>query len=108
VAAGLEARPLCGTPESADQVLTINLAFESSAGIHTVPDDLRQTRTAEDGSALATIRDMAASLRLAHARRALFSDLDLPWVRAGKPVQAAGYAQFPSPALAAALAQHAS
>ena len=108
VVAGAEPRPLCGTAESADQVLAINLAFESGGGIHVVPEAHRQALTAEDGSELVVIPGMAQALRRAHAERALFADLALPWARPGTLVAASDYVSFPSAQLARSLSpQHA-
>lgn len=101
VAAGDEPFPTCGLSEAGSHVLAINLAFESSQGVHTIPSD--GTRILEP-SGIVAVREMEGALAEAYASGAMLSDLGLPWTRSTEPVSAAGYDRFPrSPALLRAL-----
>ena len=95
VAAGEDRRPLCGLAESRPQVLAIDLAFESSGGITTIPDRLIYPASAPDGSALACVEGMGELLTAARTRGLMFSELGASWARPSEPVPAAGYARFP-------------
>jgi predicted dehydrogenase len=94
VAAGRDARPLCGTAEALQQVLAINLAFESSAGIRAITPSLVHAQDSAEET-LVTVEGMGEVLVRAYTHGGLFSDLYVPWARATVPVQAQGYARFP-------------
>lgn len=95
VVAGEEAAPLCGLTEAGAHVLTIDLAFESSAGIWDIPQEYIERQAAPDGSELVTAKGMEEALRAVQASGRLFSELDLPWSRPCEPVPAQGYTIFP-------------
>jgi predicted dehydrogenase len=95
VATGEEAAPLCGLEEAGAQVLTINLAFESSAGIWDIPQTFVERRAAGDGSDLIVVSGMEDALRAVQASGRLFSELGLPWAHRTEPVLALDYAAFP-------------
>ena len=78
VAAGDEPFPTCGLSEAGSHVLAINLAFESSQGVHTIPSD--GTRILEP-SGIVAVREMEGALAEAYASGAMLSDLGLPWTR---------------------------
>ncbi len=104
VAAGEEPAPLCTLAEAAPHVLAVDLAFESSGGVTSIPTPFVYERMAADGAALACVREMGATLRAAYGRGVLFSDLGVPWAVPGVPVAAEGYTHFPrSEALRRAL-----
>jgi len=92
---GEDAAPLCGLTEASLQVLVINLAFESSAGIWDIPADWVDGRIADDGSELVVVKEMEDALRRVQASGRLFSELDLPWAHHTQPFPALGYAAFP-------------
>ncbi|MHB1294054.1 MAG: Gfo/Idh/MocA family protein [Anaerolineae bacterium] len=94
VAAGLEAAPLCSVAQAAPQVLAVNLAFESSSGIRTIPASACY-ETALGGSPLIAIRGMEEFLQAAYAQGKLPSELGAPWAVASEPVRAEGYTAFP-------------
>jgi predicted dehydrogenase len=87
--------PLCGLAEAALHVLTIDLAFESSAGIWDIPPAFVDRQTAGDGSELVVVRGMEDALRAAQESGRLFSELDLPWAHRTEPFPAQSYAAFP-------------
>ncbi len=91
--AGEDARPLCGLAETIPQVLAINLAFESSGGVHSIRH-LGQ-RTVVDDDPLVCVEGMEQVLERAMAEGGLFSDLGVPWAVETSPFQAAGYRQMP-------------
>jgi len=95
VAAGEEDAPLCGLTEAGAQVLAINLAFESSAGIWDIPQAYVDRQTADDGSELVVVKGMEEALRAVQASGRLFSELGVPWAHRGEPAPAEGYAAFP-------------
>jgi predicted dehydrogenase len=95
VVAGEEGAPLCGLAEAGAHVLTINLAFESSAGIWDIPQEYTDRQAAPDGSELVSIKGMEDALRAVQASGHLFSELGLPWSRPCEPVPAQGYTAFP-------------
>ncbi len=102
-AAGLDPQPLCGVNEALPHVLAVNLAFESSGGVHDIGRVAGQATMA--GEPLVVVEGMEALLRRAQAEGGLFSDLGAPWARATAPFSAAGYRVFPQgPALRAFLA----
>ena len=103
VVEGVEPRPLCGLAEAAPHVLAINLAFESSGGIHAIPAAYITREAWTDGSPLVAVAHLADQLREAHDRGQLFSDMGLPWACASRPVEARGYVAFPSPGLGEVL-----
>jgi predicted dehydrogenase len=95
VAAGEEPAPLCGLAEGVPHVLAINLAFESSHGVLTLPPDrLSHTLTASEGELIAA-EGMDDALRQAYATGAMFSEMNLPWARATETVPAISYVAFP-------------
>ncbi len=96
VAAGEEEVPLCGLAEGAPHVLSINLAFESSAGIHRLPDEHTYYIQAEDGSKTVGIQQIEELLQEAYESGCTFSELDTaPWAVRTAPVPAEGYEYFP-------------
>jgi predicted dehydrogenase len=86
-------RPLCGLPEAMPQVLAINLAFESSGGVHSIRH-LSQ-RTDVEGDPLVFAEGMEQVLARAMAEGGLFSDLGVPWAVTTEPYEANGYRQMP-------------
>ncbi|MFP3895254.1 MAG: Gfo/Idh/MocA family protein [Anaerolineales bacterium] len=96
VAAGEEEAPLCGLAEATPHVLSINLTFESSGGIHPVPDEYTYPIQAEDGSETVGIRQMEEILQKAYESGCTFSELDtVPWAVRTDSVSAEGYDHFP-------------
>jgi predicted dehydrogenase len=94
VCAGLEPAPLSGLAEGGPQVLVINLAFRSAGEIATVPAGSLEQAMDAQGSALVSIRGMAAALQEATRRGVLFSELGLPWARESQTFAAAGFRGF--------------
>jgi len=103
-AAGLDPAPLCGLAEGTPHVLAINLAFESSRGVVTLPlDRLSHTQSASGGE-LVAIEGMEDALSRAYATGAMFSEMGIPWARVTEAVSAAHYVAFPrAPELRRAL-----
>ncbi len=101
VVAGRDGEPLCGTAEAIPHVLSINLAFESSATIARIPDSF--VREIDHGDQrLYEVPGMTDLLRRAMVQGRLFSELGATWSRATDYYPAAGYRGFPeSPALQA-------
>lgn len=100
VASGQDPAPLCGLAEAEPQVLVVNLAFESSAGIATIPAAHTRQGVAADGSPLVAVAGMADLLRQALASGRTFSELGAPWARTTPSAPAEGYRRFPrNPAL---------
>ncbi len=96
VAAGEEEAPLCGLEEGAPHVLSINLAFESSGGIHRVSEEHAYPIQAEDSTETVGIRQMEEILQEAYASGCTFSELDAaPWAVRTDAVSAEGYDHFP-------------
>jgi predicted dehydrogenase len=95
VAAGKDPAPLCGLAEGGPHVLAINLAFESSRGIFTVPPDRLSRTFTPSGGELIAIDGLEQTLRRAYATGAMFSEMELPWAHATEPVPAEGYVTFP-------------
>ncbi|MEA3408440.1 MAG: Gfo/Idh/MocA family oxidoreductase [Chloroflexota bacterium] len=96
VAAGQAEAPLCGLKEGGPHVLTIDLAFESSVGVHRVPEEYVYPISSEDGSETAGIRQMEAILQEAYESGCTFSELDtVPWAIHTDAVPAEGYDHFP-------------
>ncbi len=93
VAAGLDVRPVCGVPEALPQVLAVNLAFESSGGVHSIRHEARPADL--EGEPLVVVPGMEALLRRALSEGGLFSDLGAPWAQPSLPYSAEGYRAFP-------------
>lgn len=94
VAAGLDPAPLCGLAEGGPHVLAINLAFESSRGVMSIPADCLLLSQAPSGGELIVVQGMEDALLQAYADGVMFSDLGLPWARATEAVSAEGYTDF--------------
>jgi predicted dehydrogenase len=91
-----EEAPLCGLEEGAPHVLSIDLAFESSGGIHRLPEEHTYSIQSEDGTETMGIRQMETILKEAYASGSTFSELDgAPWSVPTNPVSAEGYDHFP-------------
>lgn len=95
VAAGEEPAPLCGLVEGGPHVLCMNLAFESSVGVFSIPQEHIYTRTANDGTALIGIVGMEEILKQAYVTGAMFSELAPSWGKRTQPYAAEGYTRFP-------------
>lgn len=95
IVAGQAERPLCGLLEGTPHVLAINLAFESSRGVHSIPAGQMQRTTAGQDGALVCVIGMEEALDRAYQEASTFSDLGLPWAQATSPAEADGYARFP-------------
>ena len=94
VVAGLDSSPLCGLEQAAPQVLAVNLAFESSSGITTVPASAR-TETMLGDSPLVAIRGLEEVLQAAYHEGKLPSELGVPWAVSSETIVAEGYTSFP-------------
>lgn len=95
VVEGKEPTPLCGLAEGEPHVLTIDLAFESSGGITTIPAAHTYEGMAGDGTAATCVKGMRELLLAAQEQGVLFSELGVPWAKPTAPVAAAGYEWFP-------------
>ncbi|MHB0859232.1 MAG: Gfo/Idh/MocA family protein [Anaerolineae bacterium] len=94
VVAGLDPSPLCGLEQAAPQGLAVNLAFESSGGITTVPAAER-TETVLGASPLVAIRGLEEILQAGYPEGKLPSELGVPWAVPSETVAAEGYLAFP-------------
>ncbi|MSS69983.1 MAG: Gfo/Idh/MocA family oxidoreductase [Candidatus Latescibacteria bacterium] len=74
------------------QTLCICGTFESSA-IHDLPSNLRIEDPETD---ITAVRGMTEAVLRAHENAALFSELGLPWARAGDRISLEGYRYFPT------------
>ena len=95
IVAGQAERPLCGIKEGIPHVLAINLAFESSRGVHSIPPGQMQRTTSGQDGALVCVIGMEKALDRAYQEDCTFSDLGLPWAQATSPAEANNYARFP-------------
>lgn len=102
VAAGREARPLCGVREALLHVLAINLAFESSDGIVDIPRT-ETSSVAQGEDSLTIVKDMDDFLMRAFQHGGTFSDIGVPWARLTPVHSARGYTHFPSERLVESL-----
>ena len=93
IVAGHDPRPLCGLSEAIPQVLAINLAFESSGGVHSIRHLSQQADI--DGDPLVYVEGMEEVLERAVAAGGLFSELGVPWAVPTQPAIAKGYRQMP-------------
>jgi len=92
---GKEPTPLCGLAEGGPHVLVIDLAFESSGGITSVPKGYISPRKDKEGSQILCIDKMAEILKKAQSSGLMFSELDVPWAQPTSKVSAKGYDRFP-------------
>jgi predicted dehydrogenase len=95
IVAGQAERPLCGLTEGTPHVLAINLAFESSRGVHSMPPGQTQRTTSGQDGAIVCVIGMEEALDRAYQETCTFSDLQLSWAQVTSPANAEGYAKFP-------------
>ncbi len=95
VVAGRAPRPTVGLEEAAPQVLAVNLAFESSAGVRVIPPEQTREVAGEGGSPLVAVPGMEEALARAFEEGLSFSEQGLAWARPGVWVSAQGYREFP-------------
>ncbi len=87
--------PACGIVAALSQTLCMNGAQESAGHVVEVPPDVIETSEADDP--VTTIRGMLALAVQCYEHALLPSELgSVPWARAGRPINLAGYTTFPS------------
>lgn len=87
---------VCDLDIAGTQTVCVNAAHESSA-VHDVPKSLVK-RLPRDGSTVTVIDGIDEVFARALEEEKLFSEISVPWARAGKPVDTRGYAEFKGPA----------
>ena len=95
VATGQELAPLCGLAEGGPHVLAINLAFESSRGVVSIPERYTYARQNSDGPEIICVEGMEEMLKEAQATGCIFSELGPPWAKATEGILAKDYTRFP-------------
>jgi predicted dehydrogenase/dienelactone hydrolase len=93
VITGAEEKLHCSIADTRNFVLATNGAFESSGKPHGIAGCYLK-KYAEDGSQATEIRDISAIIDRAYREKKLFSEINIPWAAAGKPVCMADYKQF--------------
>ncbi len=86
---------VCGLDIAGTQTVCANAAHESSA-IHDVPKSLVK-RLPRDDSTVTVIEGIDEVFARAFEEEKLFSEIGVPWARAGRPVNTRGYAEFRGP-----------
>ncbi len=74
--------------------LTINCAYESSQGVHTI-DDYFVERLPYNDTIKTVISSIDEEIRAAHRQGMLFSETGSSWAHSTKPFECAGYGSFP-------------
>lgn len=95
VAEGKTDRPLFAVADGRNQVLAVNLLFESSAGIRTIPGDACVVVKRPNADQFVQVKGMAEAVERAFAGNKLLSEIGAPWATPGTRVAGAGYVEFP-------------
>jgi predicted dehydrogenase len=95
VAEGRRARPLSTPQNSRNQVLAVDLAFESSEGVWDIPASFRETVIVGKNDPLAKVVGMEEVIRRTFTEFKMPSELGAPWAHPAKTVSAEGYREFP-------------
>ncbi len=88
-------RPLFIVGEDRLQVLASNLAFESSEGIVTIPEQCREVIPQANNDYRVVVKGLEEIIWQAYCEARLFSELGVPWATSPTEVSGASYTEFP-------------
>jgi len=87
-------RPLVTIEDTRGHVLFSNGAYESARAIRRLPSDALRVYPRPDGDLATEIIGINTTIQEAGERRALFSEMGVPWARPSRPFDLTGYRRF--------------